>query len=387
MTAPPAPDPQLTDELANPESDESRDPLFDETGVPAVATNIKIGDTLNTLGATLIDTNTSLMSGRFRAGYTGAVTQPIDLRTNAMGPWIRGLSSGAWATWMPGDVNNTSSGPYPQMSALPSNGELEVYLNADGVAALGNDVLTIANGVITIQPRPMNAMEKLALQVTATANRANGFPNPPPQTWMSAAVCSAPYCLKPPYLFGAQVAIPADIALGGRWPAIWQLPLPQVWPPENDTLEAVPQGMTSSVHDTSIANSGTTTVWAALAAYAGKSVFYLSVVYPDLVSTFVGATLATAKCVAQFPTPADWANTFFYNIINYAIGGPGSWSGPLPAGTTAVAPMTIGAVVSYAMPATYPGPAVVIPPPSAGQAVFTRLEADMAALKSTMGWT
>lgn len=328
-------------------------------------TTINVGDTFNPAGSTPIDINTSLMSGKFKAGYNGRVTAPQAMISAAQ--WMRGYLSGSWATYKPADANNFNSGPYPQYCTLPANGEVEVYMNADAAADLivpggAPDPITLSGGTLVIQPRLMSPSEIAALKATAAANASNGFPNPPVQSWMSGAVCTAPFCMKPPFVLGATVRLPSDNNMSGIWPGIWLLTMPQVWPPEIDILESVsPPGvgfeMTSSLHDNAISGGNKTVAWASGAAAApfltGAHEFK-ACVYSDLIAVFVDDI-----CEATFPTPPDLANAQCYLIINYGIGGPSSWPGPLPVGTTKVSPLIIENVTALTMPSAY----APLPPP------------------------
>lgn len=400
-TTPPRSDPQLADEVANPQIDEAADPQFDETESATMATNISVGDALNLAGATPIPNFAP--AGAFRAGYTGRVTAPVDLRANSMGPWTEGLYSGAFATYKAADAGNFASGAYPQLSWIA--GEACAYPNADAAADLSlSTVIMIDAGIVTMQPRVPTAAQVTAIQETQAANVNNGFPAASTIHWLCGAINSAPYCLKPPLAFGFNCKLPADMAKGGRWPAGWMLPLPEVWPPEIDLLEAVvaPGGieLTSSNHDAAITNGSTNDVWASGAP--SQNVAIVGVVYPDLTAIF-----SNGKCVATFPTQGDEATSFWYLILNDGIGAAGSWAGSVPAGAAALGSTTFSNITAYAMPAVYPGPGTAtptptpaptpkpvpvpvptpVPTPSPGQAAFTALEAALANVKAVMGWS
>lgn len=333
-------------------------------------TTINIGDTFNPSGSTPIDINTPLILGKFTPGYSGAVGTPQPM--TSLKTWMKGYFSGAYATYKAADKNNTNTtGPYPQMSTLPANGEVEIYLNADASADLitaggAPDPITFSEGSMIIQPRLMTAAELAALKLTATANAANNFPNPPPQTWLSGAVCTAPFCMKPPFVLGASVLLPPDNDLPGRWPGIWLLTLPQTWPPEIDILESVAPSsildMTTSLHDAAVSGGSNTRAWAtgvAALKYLSGVHEFKACVYPDLIATFVDDV-----CVQTWPTPADLSAANCYLIINYGIGGASSWPGPLPAGTTKVSPLIVESVTALQMPATYAGAVVPTPTPA-----------------------
>lgn len=326
-------------------------------------TKFNPGDILNLTGAIALDIDTALKTGRFRAGYTGKLDKPSDLRLIPMNQWTQGLYSGAWGSYKPGADFN---GVYPQLSTLPSTGEIEVYCNADATADLGaTDVVvtgasTEGGQLVAIKPRLLRPNETAAVQATAVANKAQNFPNPPTQLWMSGAVNTAPFALKPPFAMGARVWIPDDSDIGGLWPAVWMLPIPQQWPPELDILEAGKLSgtfeMTSTLHP--IFGNSTTSVWSKDVTLEKGFHDFVGVLYPDGFGVFMDG-----KCVATFDVSSNLANIFWYLIINCGIGGKTSWPGTLPDGTKSVSPMYIGKAICYTMPATYAGPVMVPTPP------------------------
>jgi hypothetical protein len=325
-------------------------------------TNINIGDLFNGAGSKPV----AGFSPTFplAAGYNGRISQPIDLASNPMGPWQQGLYSGAFATYSAADKNNFNSGPYPQLCWV--GGLACGFPNADANTdlALGSEVVSVsAGGVVTLGVLTnLSSAEKAA--IAGTAAIGTGFPAS--VNCLSGAINTGAYALGGPRAFSSRVALPSDYAQGGRWFGAWELPVPQAWPPELDNLEAVvingQLAFTSSIHDASVSGGSNTVVWPLPAGLTPTSPIVITrVTYGDVTAVYAGATLATSRCVAKWPTPADVAAMKFQYILDYGIGAPGSWGGSLPAGQQPQ-PVTVDQIQALIMPTVYPGPPTPTPP-------------------------
>lgn len=328
-----------------------------------MTTNINIGDLLNTAGSTPVANFAP--SSPLAAGYNGRVSQPIDLRAGPMGPWQQGLYSGAFATYDKANSGNFNSGEYQQLCWV--GGLACAFPNADANTdlALGATVVDIGPGDVQLGVATnLTAADKQAIAETAALG--TGFPAT--VNCLSGAINTGPYALGAPRAFSSRVTLPPDYENGGRWLGLWELAVPQKWPPELDNLEVVMingvLSFTSTVHDASLAGGSSTVVWPLPAGVSPFAPLVVTrVTYPDLTAVYAGATLAASKCVAKWATPADVAAMKFQYIIDYGIGAPGSWGGSLPAGQNPDF-VLVDQIQALIMPTVYPGPPTPAPTPT-----------------------
>jgi hypothetical protein len=319
-------------------------------------TQIPVGSKLNLNGATRVLDSKGLKSLNWLPGGLYPIQTPAPTLNNNI-QWMAGYGSGAWESWLPAGTKPTGySVPsyYPDWCTLPGNYEIEVFPNGDAISLLGSNPFSIdSNGNMVVQPRLLTSAEEATVLTTGTITGEAQFNN---IKWLSGAGVTYPNCLKPPFLMGARVQLPANF-VQGLWPAVWVLRGDLSWPPEIDILEAVARSdlgfqATCSMHtnDTALYPNGYQTD-AIATTFNPLSGFhdYWCVVYDDYVTIFWDGV-----AVASFPTPNDWTDQPAYLLFDYAIAGQGNgWPGPLASGTTSVGPMVIADVIAMTMPATY----------------------------------
>jgi hypothetical protein len=327
---------------------------------------VPLGATLNLAAATRTLTFAQLASLAWRRGnppYAGGAFPWGDPPLSALTEWIAGYLD-TQASWMP----DAPQSNYPAWASLAD--EAEVYPNGDAIA-LGSNPFSVVAGQLVVQPRLLTPAETATLAPT---------PFLAGRTWLSGAGCTAPFSQTYGY-FSFTAKLPAITP--GIWPAFWLLPVSGAWPPEIDILEAVaPSGalqMTTSVHTNDAAwhaanpeDTGVVPVGFDPAAAFHE---YGALVEADFITTFWDR-----KAVRCVPTPSDIVGAPLYMIFDFAIGGTGSWPGPLPAGTKTVPPLVISDVGAWSG-AISAGAAV--PPASAPNAAALALiasaQADLAA--------
>jgi Glycosyl hydrolases family 16 len=295
---------------------------------------IALGSTLDLSAATRTLTAKQLLTLAWRRGnlpYAGGAFPWGDPPLSSLTEWLAGYLD-TQASYVPGAPQTN----YPALASLTD--EAEVYANGDAIATGVGNVFSIVNGALVIQPRSLLPAEVAAVAATPALTG---------RTIMSGAFCSAPFCQAGGY-FEVEAKLPPLIA--GVWPApIWLLPMSGAWPPEIDGLEALfingAPTLTTSIHTTDAAwgaagNQQTVTIPVTFDPTAGLHQYGV-LVEADFITTFFDRI-----AVRSVPTPTDLVNTPLYMICDYAIGGVGSWPGPMAPGTTPGA-LTISDVSAY----------------------------------------
>lgn len=305
--------------------------------MPAIAP----GSALNLTAATRTLDATKLLSLAWRRGnpaYTSGAKYPWgDPPLSALDVWTAGYQD-TQASWVPGAPQMN----YPAWAGLAD--EAGVFPNGDAIAALGANPFSVAGGHLVVQPRLLTPAEAATLAAT---------PFLAGRTWLSGAAVTAPFSQAGGY-FSFTAKLPK---IGpGIWPAFWLLPVSGTWPPEIDILEAVEAGtgklMTTSVHTSDAAwNAANATTYVVPSLFDPSAGFheYGALVEADFITTFWDRV-----AVRSVPTPADLVGQPLYMLADYAIGGPGSWPGPLPAGTKTVPPLVISDVGAWTFRAVTP---------------------------------
>lgn len=295
---------------------------------------ISLGSALNLAAATRTLTAAQLLSLAWRRGnppYTDGAAFPWGRPTLA-NPAMQWMAS--YLTTQASFVPDAPQDDYPAWASLPN--EAEVYGNGDAIALLGGSPFSVVGKQLVIQPRPITAAEAATLAAT---------PFLTDRTWVSGACVTAPYSQAGGY-FSVTARLPK---MGpGLWPAFWLLPVSGAWPPEIDILEAVAPGgavrMTTSVHTTdaawNAAHEQTVVVPVGFDPSAGFHEY--GVLVDDHVTTFFDRV-----AVRSVPTPADLVGSPLYLLLDYAIGGVGSWPGPLLTGTKTVPPLVVSDVGAW----------------------------------------
>lgn len=296
-------------------------------------TTIKIGDTLNKAGSTLLMDGTTLFGQQFVApnGPVGTINEATK--------WQPGYES-VWST------NADGTGEL-NISAINIGSELEVFLTLTGQKNLGIPYpITASPSGLTITPRMMTAAERA---------KVNTRPELSSQTWLSFAAVTADALAAPAY-FEIECTLPPG---PGSWPAWWFL-RPGQWPPEIDCFELFNAAMTTSLHSTVAWTAPPGTSYVDMSGPDFKATEYIlqsgfDVTRPHRYGTLfladVIATFVDDVCVWEWPTPGDLVNVPVYALIDFAVGAPGSGPGT-PTGNS-VGSMVISDIQILRMPANY----------------------------------
>jgi hypothetical protein len=231
-------------------------------------------------------------------------------------------------------VNIPPGDPDPAFSYFP--GELNVYPNADAIAATGDSPFSSTKG-----PHDDGYMS-ITARVTPPAYLPllpTGFAT----NYISGAVNSYPFAQQYGY-FEMSAKLPAG---AGLWPAFWLLPQDNSWPPEIDVMEVLgnnPTVLYTTVH-TVLNNPAPTNVHYAVATKT-----------PDLTKAFhtYGVDWGPfkirwyfdRKLVFSYPTPSN-CNKPFYMIANMTVGGPTSWGGAPTSQTHFPATMQVAYIAAW----------------------------------------
>jgi len=194
--------------------------------------------------------------------------------------------------------------------SLPSNGELQLYINHEGPPPLAATPWTVKDSVLSLTCAPASPLVD------------DGFGNA--YAYTSGMLNSYPGFWRVYGFFEARMKMPPG---AGLWPAFWLLPMDGSWPPEIDVVEWL--GVEPLVrHCGNHSNSGGWH-WTQDGSHAipdGSADFHdygVDWQMNDISFTFDGVTVAT------FPTPPDMHGPMYW-ILNLALGG---WGGP-PSDTT-----------------------------------------------------
>ncbi|MGH6957482.1 MAG: glycoside hydrolase family 16 protein [Caulobacteraceae bacterium] len=203
--------------------------------------------------------------------------------------------------------------------SLPSNGELELYVDPEFAQSIGAgdlDPFAVRDGTLSIVARP-----------APPAVVARGW------RYVSGLITTEPSFAQTYGYFEARARLPAG---KGLWPAIWMLPADGTWPPEIDIMESIgdPAVVYMSTHS-KVEPAYTKKVEVSAPAFHTYAVSWDEhqlVWYVDGVE------------VSRRPTPADMHKSM-YLLINLAVGG--AWPGSPDASTPFPAAFSVSCVRGY----------------------------------------
>jgi beta-glucanase (GH16 family)/Ca2+-binding RTX toxin-like protein len=249
---------------------------------------------------------------------------------NALSLWNG--TSGTWTTKYPFAPEKGST--------LPSNGELEWYINAMYAPTTSVRPWTVSNGILTLTAQPAPAsLQPLIDGYQYTSGLINTY-NSFTQTYG---------------YFEMRAQLPAG---QGLWPAFWLLQADLSWPPEIDAMEVLGHDMTTlytAVHTNQTgshtSSGGTIKVPDMSAGFHTYGVDWQA----DYITYYFDGNQ-----VYKAPTPADMHEPM-YMIANLAVGG--NWPGNPNSTTPFPAQMKIDYIRAYKDgPSTNPPP--TNPPPT-----------------------
>ncbi|WP_165830546.1 family 16 glycosylhydrolase [Phenylobacterium soli] len=224
---------------------------------------------------------------------------------------------GTWRT-SPGYLGSNGS-------SLPSNGELEWYINSNYGPTSGVRPWTVNNGVLTITAQQTDPSIRGYLGYNEPGLPAMGSYN-----YTSGFMTTASSFQQTYGYFEISAKIPAG---QGLWPAFWLMPTDGSTLPELDVMEVLGQTPTTlvmSVHTQAAGYPQLFSQWATGLPDLSQSFHRFGVDWePDKITYYLDG-----KPLYQLATPAD-LNKPMYMIANLAVGGnwPGSpdWSTHFPA--------------------------------------------------------
>ncbi len=212
----------------------------------------------------------------------------------------------------------TQGGAY--WRTLPSNNEAEYYSNS----TVGVNPFSDANGVLTITAAP--------------GSNALGLP-------YNSGIITTEKSFNFEY---GLVEVSAKLPAGdGLWPAIWMGASNLVWPPEIDIMEMLgsdPTMIYASTHSGANNDSSTLPVYVGDTTQAFHT--YGLDWEPDTITWYFDG-----NAIRTVATPSDMHQPM-YLLINLAVGGVGSWPGPVSSASEFPAQMSIDSVRIYASSAT-----------------------------------
>ena len=225
---------------------------------------------------------------------------PIDPKHPGMhltfGDEFTGLSASAGGY---GTIWKTSLKINDQQRTLSTNKEAEYYSDS----SVGVNPFTVANGVLDIAATPGS--------------------NPLNLAYNSGVITTAQSFAQQYGYFEARLDLPAG---KGFWPSFWLLPANGAWPPEIDIMEMLGQDPSTayfSLHSTTSGNS-TITIKSLPDLTTGFHIYGLDW-ENDTIAWFIDGIE-----MARVATPADMHQPM-YMLLNLAVGGVGSWPGPVDA--------------------------------------------------------
>jgi beta-glucanase (GH16 family) len=179
------------------------------------------------------------------------------------------------------------------------------------------------------------------------ANAAKTLPHDMVRRYLSGALNTYPFSQTYGY-FEITARVPSG---DGLWPAFWLLPVDQAWPPEIDIAEILGGDSRTayfSLHSLDLAwvhaephsyNNSTTTDSSSNAGDLSQQFHRYAVDWqPDFITFYLDDAI-----VGRHATPRDM-NKPFYLIVNLAVGGPGSWPGPISRQTRFPAELAIRSI-------------------------------------------
>lgn len=204
---------------------------------------------------------------------------------------------------------------------LPSNGELEIYVDGnltDAQGHIGLNPFHIRNGQLDILAAPTPV---------ALRSRLNDYP------YVSGMISSQPSFSQLYGYFEMRARLPDG---RGLWPAFWLLPKDLSWPPEIDVMESV--GDSSRVYSTAHSNLKPAVE---IEAHVTPNQFHTYAVSWDAERLIF---YVDNRKTGEQTTPADFTKPM-YMIANLAIGG--NWAGAPEGATAFPAKLTIDYIRAY----------------------------------------
>lgn len=205
--------------------------------------------------------------------------------------------------------------------SLPTNGELELYVDRDLCSTLGIETLdpfSVREGRLEINAIPTPA---------ALVPRLGNYP------YVSGVISSQPSFSQLHGYFEMRAKLPGG---KGLWPAFWLLPKDLSWPPEIDVMESVgdPTTVYSTAHSAFVPP----------VEIAGR-------ITPDAYHTFAVSWDDTkliyyvdGREIGRQATPRDLTKPMFM-VANLAVGG--AWPGSPDGSTRFPAKLTIDYIRAY----------------------------------------
>jgi beta-glucanase (GH16 family) len=202
--------------------------------------------------------------------------------------------------------------------SLPSNGELQLYVNHDG--PMTAVPWTCENSILKLTAWPISPPQDGYDYLSGMINSYNGF-------------------YRTYGFFEARIKMPPG---NGMWPAFWLLPMDGSWPPEIDVVEWLGRdplteylGTHSGIGGGNVPQGGPYPIPDGAADFHTYGVDWQ---LNTISFTFDGETVVT------FPTPADMHKPMYF-ILNLALGG--GWAGAPDESTPWPASMEIDWVHVY----------------------------------------
>lgn len=313
---------------------------------------IKIGDTLILPAVRTFGLTPAMKRGPYMPG--GGVGLPIPTPDiSALKTLTAGYTSGLWQSYKTNQSGSPVKGSWPAFSTLTGNNEWEIFPNQDAMDDLGigfGDLFGLdGNGNLVMQPRLIKpGAEMNARDATAAKQSGQNATTIAATKWMSTALITWPYCMTAPFIFTARVQMPKPQT--GMWPAVWMLQANNSWNngPEPDISEyAFINGTPTDTANIHSSVSGTTNLNLATAdGAAGHIGQFMD--FSIYIGTDQTAIFRNGKCVQAILTPADFINTPFYAILDYAIAGPNTgWPDKTDPNATTFPPMVVADMAAY----------------------------------------
>jgi hypothetical protein len=232
---------------------------------------------------------------------------------NSFRPWTG--HGGVWRTTF-GDGSQKGL----DRRSLPTNGELELYVDAtlrDASGPIGLDPFAVRDGILEISARPTPP---------GLVGRLGGY------RYVSGLISSQPSFRQTYGYFEMRAELPAG---KGLWPAFWLLPADLSWPPEIDVMESI--GDPTKAYMTTHSKLGDGVKGEAGIA-RGFHVFAVSWDAKEVIWYIDG------KQAAREPTPGDLHKPM-YLLANLAVGG--GWPGAPDDSTVFPARLRIDYIRAY----------------------------------------
>jgi beta-glucanase (GH16 family) len=224
--------------------------------------------------------------------------------------------SGTWKTWF-----------YFGDRSLPSNGELQYYMDPDFAGSAGRP---LGVNPFSIDADPAQAGDYV-LGITARPTDPSVQPHIWNYSYTSGLITTEPTFTQTYGYFEMRAKLPQG---KGLWPAFWLLPADKTWPPEIDVLEAFGgtnsrgEGGANSYHWGAISSGPDSGAWATVPGVNLYNEFHTFAV--DWQSDYITYYL-DGQQMGRVATPGDMHKPM-YMLANVAVGG--GWAEAPAPGTT-----------------------------------------------------